>query len=244
MSAYQNGSSGSSAVNGHKSETPARTADSNSKHWERLATQTNPKPTPLELKPTPANRNGVANAFERFPQVIQSTVQPLPNQQGAGTFSENGKWGKFRNDITTLRLAGKLSPVRYNGMDGASNHLKTDYKTLKAMVVAKLKGEKLKDDKTMIMEKVIQLVSNLPSNSKTRTELTNTFLSELWYSLEHPPSLYVGEKFQYRQADGSYNVCAPKMSHSEQAGLLTLRLEHHVSSAWRCRNGLCSFGQT
>jgi hypothetical protein len=72
--------------------------------------------------------------------------------------------------------------------------------------MAKLKGETLTDDKTMIMECVIQLVSNLPSNSKLRVELTNTFLGELWYSLEHPPSLYVGEKYQYRQADGSNNV--------------------------------------
>lgn len=74
------------------------------------------------------------------------------------------------------------------------------------MVMAKVKGEKLADDKTMIMERVIQLVSNLPNNSKLRVELTNTFLSELWYTLEHPPSLYVGDKYQYRQADGSYNV--------------------------------------
>jgi hypothetical protein len=74
------------------------------------------------------------------------------------------------------------------------------------MVVAKIKGEKIKDDKTMIMERVIQLVSNLPSNSKLRVELTNTFLGELWYSLEHPPSRYLGDKYQYRQADGSCNV--------------------------------------
>jgi hypothetical protein len=81
-----------------------------------------------------------------------------------------------------------------------------DLKTLKSMVVAKVKGEKLKDDKTMIMERVIQMVANLPSNSKLRTELTNTFLGELWYSLEHPPSLYLGDQYKYRQADGSYNV--------------------------------------
>ena len=56
------------------------------------------------------------------------------------------------------------------------------------MLVAKVKGEKLKDDKTMIMERVIQLVSNLPSNSKLRVER------------------YVGDKYQYRQADGSCNV--------------------------------------
>ena len=72
--------------------------------------------------------------------------------------------------------------------------------------MSKIKGEALTDDKTMIMECVIGLVSNLPNNSKLRVELTNTFLGELWYSLEHPPSRYLGDQFQYRQADGSNNV--------------------------------------
>lgn len=74
------------------------------------------------------------------------------------------------------------------------------------MIKAKIKGEKITDDKTMIMERVIQMVSNLPSNSKVRVELTNSFLSELWYTLEHPPSMYMGDKYVYRHADGSYNV--------------------------------------
>ena len=74
------------------------------------------------------------------------------------------------------------------------------------MVLSKIRGEALTDDKTMIMECVIGLVSNLPGNSKLRVELTNTFLGELWYSLEHPPSRYLGDQFQYRQADGSNNV--------------------------------------
>lgn len=77
------------------------------------------------------------------------------------------------------------------------------------MVVGKIKGEQVKDDKTMIMEQVIQLVANLNSDSKLRAELTNTFLGELWDSIDHPPLLYVGDKYEYRQADGSNNVCGP-----------------------------------
>lgn len=74
------------------------------------------------------------------------------------------------------------------------------------MVVGKIKGEQVKDDKTMIMEQVIQLVANLNSDSKLRAELTNTFLGELWDSIDHPPLLYVGDSFEYRRADGSNNV--------------------------------------
>jgi len=81
-----------------------------------------------------------------------------------------------------------------------------DFKTLAAMLRGKIKGGP-KDDKTMIMERVIQLVSNLPSDSKLRVELTNTFLAELWDSLEHPaPSRYCGDEFAFRRADGSFNV--------------------------------------
>ncbi|KAK3293120.1 heme peroxidase [Chaetomium fimeti] len=152
---------------------------------ERLAGKSKPKPNAPKLKPTKADSKGVANAFERHSQVLQARVKPLPTQAGAGTFYETARWGRLRDDIKALRSA--------------------DFKTLRKMLMAKVKGEKLTDDKTMIMERVIQMVSNLPSNSKLRTELTNSFLGELWYSLEHPPSLYLGDKYKYRQADGSYN---------------------------------------
>jgi hypothetical protein len=35
--------------------------------------------------------------------------------------------------------------------------------------------------------------------------LTNSFIDELWNSLEHPPAIHLGDKYKYRQADGSYN---------------------------------------
>ena len=74
---------------------------------ERLAGRAKPKPTPpVELKPIKADRQGVANAFERYSQVMHARVKPLPNQGGAGTFYETKRWGKLRNDIKGLRSAG------------------------------------------------------------------------------------------------------------------------------------------
>ncbi|KAK4186268.1 heme peroxidase [Podospora australis] len=192
MSGSYNNGNGAKASNGHGVHVDSVNSSSSSgsssappKKWERVSGQANPKPTPLDLKPTGATREGVANAFERHGQIIHATVKPLPNQHGSDTFSRAKQWGKLKDDIKHLRLA--------------------DWKALIHTVKSKIKGEKIMDDKTMQMEKVIQLVSNLPSNSKLRVELTNTFLGELWNSLEHPPMLYVGEKFHYRQADGSYN---------------------------------------
>lgn len=55
------------------------------------------------------------------------------------------------------------------------------------------------------MEHLMQLVAGLPSNSKLRVDLTNSFIDELWNSLQHPPMSYLGDKYIYRQPDGSYN---------------------------------------
>lgn len=74
---------------------------------ESLAGQAKPTPTLLKLKPTRADKQGVANALERHGQLIHPTVQPLPSQVGGGTFSENKKWGKLRDDLKALRSAGK-----------------------------------------------------------------------------------------------------------------------------------------
>lgn len=56
------------------------------------------------------------------------------------------------------------------------------------------------------MEKLIAITASLPPNSKSRKRLSHTIVRTLWDSLDHPPRSYLGEKFQYRMADGSYNV--------------------------------------
>lgn len=55
------------------------------------------------------------------------------------------------------------------------------------------------------MERVIQLTSRLPPSSKLRLKLTTTQVGQLWDSLQHPPLSYLGNKFNYRQPDGSFN---------------------------------------
>ncbi|KAL4778664.1 heme peroxidase [Aspergillus varians] len=61
------------------------------------------------------------------------------------------------------------------------------------------------NDKSMAMEVIIGTVAALPHGSKLRTKLTNVLINSLWESLEHPPISYLGDKFQYRTPDGSYN---------------------------------------
>ncbi|KAI1800009.1 heme peroxidase [Daldinia bambusicola] len=132
-----------------------------------------------------ADREGVSSVFAQFGQLLYASQRPLPTQNGDGTYS------------TTVQKTGLKKDLKYLGLK--------DIKTVLDLARSKLKGEQLVDDKTMIMERVIQLVAGLPSNSRLREELTNTFLNELWYTLDHPPLLYIGEKHEYRMADGSWN---------------------------------------
>lgn len=103
-STYQNGEKAANGANGVHGSVHA--SSKKSSDTEKLASRASPKPSPRVLKPTKADREGVANAFERYGQVIHATVQPLPNQGGAGTFSEAKKWGKLKADIKQLRSAG------------------------------------------------------------------------------------------------------------------------------------------
>ncbi|KAJ9645772.1 hypothetical protein H2199_002812 [Coniosporium tulheliwenetii] len=131
-----------------------------------------------------ATRQDVSETFEQFAQLIHASQRPLPTQSGNGTY------------IDTEVPSGMFADLRTLGFK--------DVKTLKDVMTTKATGE-LADDKTYLMERVIQLVSDLPALSKNRVDLTNAFIDELWDSLQHPPLSYLGDQFKYRSADGSYN---------------------------------------
>lgn len=123
------------------------------------------------------------NIFEQFSSVLQAAVRPLPTQTGDGTYIEK--------DGST----GIMEDLKYLGFK--------DFKTLKEVVQQKATNS-LVDDKTYFMERVIQLVSALPTHSKKRIELTDAFIDQLWTSLQHPPLSYLGEQYNYRSGDGRY----------------------------------------
>ncbi|KAH8127213.1 heme peroxidase [Trichoderma asperelloides] len=118
-------------------------------------------------------------------QLYRASRRPLPSEMGDGTYKKVVNRPTLMQDLSTITFS--------------------DLKTLKAIILSKLKGETQSDDKTMIMEKTIQLVAALPNGSKRQEVLTNMFIDELWYSLDHPPLLYMGDQFRFRQADGSNN---------------------------------------
>ncbi|KAG9026836.1 hypothetical protein FRB95_008385 [Tulasnella sp. JGI-2019a] len=61
------------------------------------------------------------------------------------------------------------------------------------------------DDRYMLLEKLFTLVARLPPDSAIQAKMENVMVEYLWYDLPHPPATYLGKKYAYRTADGSFN---------------------------------------
>ena len=76
------------------------------------------------------------------------------------------------------------------------------------------------------MEKLIAMTGALPEDSKQRRLLTEVMVDGLWDSLQHPPLSYMGDKYQYRSADGSNNnTINPTMGQAGQPYAKSVRAE-------------------
>ncbi|KAJ5670081.1 uncharacterized protein N7477_005444 [Penicillium maclennaniae] len=79
-----------------------------------------------------------------------------------------------------------------------------DLQTIRELGQASFNGG-LVDDRKYLIENIIQATASLPNTSAVRDKITDTFITTLWGNLKHPPLSYLGDKFKYRTADGSYN---------------------------------------
>lgn len=140
--------------------------------------------------PTPGSsglpsRTDIESVIREISSALHASSRPLPTQTG---------------DNTYLSVESAKSNL-LSGMKHLSIH---NMKTVKDMLVESIEGS-LVDDRTYIMERVIQLTSELPVDSKIGTGLTNGFLAQLWNDLGHPPLSNLGPETRYRSADGSNN---------------------------------------
>ncbi|KIW78908.1 hypothetical protein Z517_08747 [Fonsecaea pedrosoi CBS 271.37] len=96
-------------------------------------------------------------------------------------------------------------------------------RTVKDVALQQIDGEPI-DDKTYLMERIIQLVADLPISSRTSATLTNAFLNQLWTDLKHPPQSYLGADYIYRKADGTNNnILWPHLGAAGQPYARTVR---------------------
>jgi hypothetical protein len=128
-------------------------------------------------------REDVISAFSELSALLHAALRPLPSQTGDNTYLPEKPNQDLIDQLKAVNLenAGTIKDV--------VTHL----------------GGRPTDDKTYIMERVIRLASQLPLTSPAGICITNSFLTQLWNDLKHPPLSYLGEDFMYRKADGSNN---------------------------------------
>lgn len=129
-------------------------------------------------------REDVLNTFTELSAVLHAALRPLPTQTGDHTYLDADKPNE-----------SLLKQLKALNIENAG--------TVKD-VIAHLGGRPT-DDRTYIMERVVRLASQLPLASYAGKGVTNSFLTQLWNDLKHPPLSYLGEDFMYRKADGSNN---------------------------------------
>ncbi|EEH06908.1 animal heme peroxidase [Histoplasma capsulatum G186AR] len=151
------------------------------------------------LTPTNGQKNGHVNGKLKdapLPVAKRSKGRRVERQEIEDTFA---KYSEFSGDHSRMKKDGtssKFQEVRWMGWKGV--------RTLLEVVKGKT-SSKLVDDRDYLMERIIQLVANLPPESSAREQLTKTFVKSLWVSLPHPPLAYLGDEYRYRAADGSNN---------------------------------------
>ena len=159
---------------------------------DHVDTRTGPTPPgPDDLSELDKLRKTLGGPFKLLGSLAGASMAAVPDQTGDGSkLSPEDKSALYK------RIEGDLQDMSHLGV--------SDVKTLIDIAGAKLSGEPV-DDKTYLMEGMIRTASKLPDGSKNRTVLTNQFLTQLWNDLQHPPLSYLGAKYQYRSADGSFN---------------------------------------
>lgn len=83
-----------------------------------------------------AKRNEVVATFEKYAQLIHASRRPLPTQTGDGTYPEHEPSSSLFQDLKALSFK--------------------DYATLLEVMKVRASGQ-LVDDKTMLMERIIQV---------------------------------------------------------------------------------------
>ena len=163
-----------------------------SSYYNHVDTRTGPTPPrPDDLSELDKLRKTLGGPFKLLGSLAGASLAAVPDETGDGS-----KLSPEDKNALYKRVEGDLNDMTHLGV--------SDVKTLIELVGSKLSGEPI-DDKTYLMEGMIRTAAKLPDGSKNRTTLTNQFLTQLWNDLPHPPLSYLGAKYQYRSADGSFN---------------------------------------
>ncbi|KAL9089341.1 MAG: hypothetical protein Q9159_002557 [Coniocarpon cinnabarinum] len=128
------------------------------------------------------SRLDIAKAVNSLSNLVSHSMRPMPDKFGDSSYDKEEPHPSVFKELRTIGVGD-----------------------VEALAEKLQVGKDLVDDKTMLMEHIIQLVADLPDKSIHRSQLTNQFVDQLYNSLQHPPLSYLGDEFKYRRADGSGN---------------------------------------
>ena len=106
-----------------------------------------PQKKPQETVNNSASRGEVESSFQQFAQLIHASRRPLPTQSGDGAYLDHAEPSGLLQDLKSIGFK--------------------DVDTLMQVMKQKKSGA-LQDDKTYIMERVIQVSSTAYSRSRRR----------------------------------------------------------------------------
>lgn len=152
-------------------------------------------------------------AVKRFTSDKKPSTNGAPTTNGVpptnGVPSTNG--GPSNNGMASS-LTTTLADIPSGTNDESESHVLAALKAVKARNIDTLADVALHgieggpiDDKTYLMERIIQLTADLPLHDRISDSLTNSLLSQLWNDLDHPTKSALGSEYAFRRADGSNN---------------------------------------
>lgn len=150
-----------------------------------------PPPRPDDISELDKVQRALKHSLKSLANVVGASRADVPDDTGDGS-----RLSPEEKNALYKRIEGDLRDLSHLGV--------SNVKSLIEIEAQKLAGEPM-DDKKYLMEGLIRTAASLPDDSKNRKTLTDQFLTQLWTDLDHPPQSYLGEKFQYRSADGSFN---------------------------------------
>ncbi|KAF2639404.1 hypothetical protein P280DRAFT_61005 [Massarina eburnea CBS 473.64] len=152
--------------------------------------------------PAPPQRPHDVSELDKVEKAVKKSLRSLTGVLGASLApatddtGDGSRLSPEEKNALYARIEGDLSDLTHTRV--------SDVRSLIKIQAGKIAGQP-QDDKDYLMEGMIRVAANLPDDSRNRKTLTDQFVTQLWTDLKHPPLSYLGEKYQYRSADGSFN---------------------------------------
>ncbi|KAF2762562.1 linoleate diol synthase [Pseudovirgaria hyperparasitica] len=77
-------------------------------------------------------------------------------------------------------------------------------KTIFQVLLSRVSGQPI-DDRALLLEGIVSLLQDLPSNSPANATISSAFIRLLWHEVPHPSATLIGPESRYRRPDASGN---------------------------------------